>query len=255
MTQTDRAAVEGAATALGARGAGDRASLRTVSAGRTRQSVPDVRRDARNRPRLSRSTLSRLDPYAVRRRSRGTTRPTVSSLRPTANEPVGRALASIESEVRELREFQSRWMMYLDPPDHTRLRSLVSRAFTAATVADMRGRIQALVNELLAPAREAGKLDVVQDLARPLPALVIADLIGMPREDRKTFQAWSDGIAAGMVLSTRGQDAIDGLKEAHRSQRELIAYFGTLVASRRVQPREDLLSALIASEARRQHPR
>src|SRR4029077_10231296 len=123
--------------------------------------------------------------------------PRVSSLRPTPNEPVGRALASIESEVRELREFQSRWMMYLDPPDHTRLRSLVSRAFTAATVADMRGRVQTLVNELLAPAREAGKVAVVQDLARPLPALVIADLIGMPREDRKTFQAWSDGIAAG----------------------------------------------------------
>jgi cytochrome P450 len=98
----------------------------------------------------------------------------------------------------------------------------------------MRGRIQALVDDLLAHARETGRLDVVQDLARPLPALVIADLIGMPREDRKTFQAWSDGIAAGMVLSTRGQDAIDGLKEAHRSQRELIAYVGTLVASRRV---------------------
>ena len=174
--------------------------------------------------------------------------PRVSSLRPTANEPVGRALASIESEVRELREFQSRWMMYLDPPDHTRLRSLVSSGIHGRDRRSMRGRIQALVNELLAPAREAGKLDVVQDLARPLPALVIADLIGMPREDRKTFQAWSDGIAAGMVLSTRGQDAIDGLKEAHRSQRELIAYFGTLVASRRVQPREDLLSALIASE-------
>jgi pimeloyl-[acyl-carrier protein] synthase len=172
----------------------------------------------------------------------------VSSRRPTASEPVGRSLASIADEVRELREFQSRWMMYLDPPEHTRLRSLVSNTFTVATVANMRDRIQGLIDKLLAPGREAGAFDVVQDLARPLPALVIADLIGLPREDRKVFQYWSDGLAAGMVLSTRGQDALDGLMEAQRCQRELIAYFQALIASRRVQPRDDLLTQLIASE-------
>jgi pimeloyl-[acyl-carrier protein] synthase len=249
MTQTDRAAVKGAATPLGARGAaGTEPRYELLAPAVLEDPYPTYAEMRATDPvyrdrRFLGWILTRYDDVAAVLRD-----PQVSSLRPTANEPVGRALASIESEVRELREFQSRWMMYLDPPDHTRLRSLVSRAFTAATVANMRGRIQALVDELLAPAREAGTLDVVQDLARPLPALVIADLIGMPREDRKTFQGWSDGIAAGMVLATRGQDAIDGLKEAHHSQRELIAYFGSLVASRRVQPREDLLSALIASE-------
>jgi cytochrome P450 len=141
------------------------------------------------------------------------------------------SLATIADRVRELRAFQSRWMMYLDPPEHTRLRSLVSKTFTAATVATMHERIQELVDELLARGRDAGAFDVVQELARPLPALVIADLIGLPQG---MFQCWSDGIAAGMLLSTRGQDALDGPTEAHRCQRELIAYFQTLIASRRV---------------------
>jgi cytochrome P450 family 109 len=87
----------------------------------------------------------------------------------------------------------------------------------------------------------------VQDFARPLPALVIADILGLPPEDRTLFQSWSDGIAAGMVLSTR-QDAIVGLIEAHRCQRELIRYFEEMIAARRNAPLEGLLSALIAAE-------
>ena len=174
--------------------------------------------------------------------------PRVSSVRPTADEVIPTSLASIADRLRELRTFQARWMMYLDPPEHTRLRALVSKSFTASTVASLRERIQGLVDDLLAAGRQSGSLDVVQDFARPLPALVIADLIGLPREDRTIFQSWSDGIAAGMVLSVRGQSALDGLIEAHRCQRELISYFKTLIASRRVRPQEDLLSGLIAAD-------
>ena len=174
--------------------------------------------------------------------------PRVSSKRPTADEVIPMSLASIGERVRELRVFQGRWMMYLDPPEHTRLRTLVSKSFTAATVASMRERIQLLVDDLLAIGRESGAFDVVRDFARPLPALVIADLIGLPREDRTIFQGWSDGIAAGMVLSTRGQSALDGLIEAHRCQGELIAYFEALIEERRARPRDDLLSQLIAAE-------
>jgi pimeloyl-[acyl-carrier protein] synthase len=174
--------------------------------------------------------------------------PSVSSLRPTASEPVGRSLASIADDVRERRDFESRWMMYLDPPEHTRLRSLVNKAFTAARVAGLRHQVQGLIDELLTRGYESGELDIVQDLAVPLPALVIADLIGLPREDHELFQTWSHGIAAGMVLSTRGQQAIDGLREAHRCQTELIAYLGRLIASRRTRPQDDLVSALIATE-------
>ena len=174
--------------------------------------------------------------------------PRVSSVRPTADEVIPATLASIAERVRELRTFQARWMMYLDPPEHTRLRALVGKSFTAGTVANMRARIQGLVDDLLATGRQSGTFDVVRDFARALPALVIADLIGLPREDRTIFQSWSDGIAAGMVLSTRSQGALDGLIEAHRCQSELIAYFEALIASRRARPQEDLLSGLIGAD-------
>lgn len=171
----------------------------------------------------------------------------VSSRRPTADERVPRSLSAIAEELRELRAFQSRWMLYLDPPEHTRLRALVNSSFTAGTVARMRYRVQDLVNGLLRPFAGGAQFDLVQAVARPLPALVIADILGLPPEDRPLFQSWSDGIAAGMVLST-GQDAIDGLIEAHRCQRELIGYFEEMIAARRNEPRDDLLSALIAAE-------
>jgi cytochrome P450 len=174
--------------------------------------------------------------------------PRVSSQRPLATEPVGRSLASIATEVREIRQFQGRWMMHLDPPEHTRLRTLVSKAFTATRVEALRETVQALTDELLSHPREAGYIDLVQDLARPLPALVIGDLLGVPREDRPTLQVWSDGIAAGMVLSGRGQAALDGFREAHRCQRELVGYFQALIALRRRRPKDDLLSAFIAAE-------
>jgi pimeloyl-[acyl-carrier protein] synthase len=171
----------------------------------------------------------------------------VSSRRPTADERVPRSLSAIAEQLRELRAFQSRWMLYLDPPEHTRLRSLVNKSFTAATVARMRGRIQGLIDELLRPYVDGARFDVVQGFARPLPALVIADILGLPPEDRALLQDWSDGLAAGMVLST-GQDAIEGLTEAHRCQAELIRYFEDMIRVRRAAPREDLLSALIAAE-------
>ena len=74
------------------------------------------------------------------------------------------------------------------------------------------------------------------------------DLLGVPREDRQSLQAWSDGIAAGMVLSGRGQAALDGLREAHRSQRELVDYFRGMIVERRRRPKDDLLSGFIAAE-------
>src|SRR2546430_6932933 len=98
----------------------------------------------------------------------------VSSRRPTADERVPRSLAAIAEQLRELRAFQSQWMLYLDAPEHTRLRSLVNNSFTAVAVARMRDRVQALVDGLLLPYVGGSRFDAVQDFARPLPALVIA---------------------------------------------------------------------------------
>ena len=114
----------------------------------------------------------------------------------------------------------------------------------------MRPRIQELVDQLLADIPPSGELEIMRDLARPLPVLVIADLLGLPAEDRHLFRAWSDGIAGGMLLQG-GQEAVARLREAHHCQMELIDYFRELIGRRQRQPRGDLLSALLAAQERR----
>jgi cytochrome P450 len=172
--------------------------------------------------------------------------PTVSSRRPLADEPIPRSLEPIADELRELRRFQAHWLLYLDPPDHTRLRALLGTAFTPERAEHLRPRIQDLVDELLTDA-PAGELDVMRDLARPLPVLVIAELLGLPAEDRGLFRAWSDHIAGGMLLQG-GPDAVARLRAAHHCQLELIAYFRELIGRRQQEPRDDLLSALLAAQ-------
>lgn len=174
--------------------------------------------------------------------------PTISSQRPLPDEPIGRSLQPIVDEVRDLREFQSHWLLYLDPPDHTRLRNLVGAAFTSQRVAGLQPRIQELVGELLGQVQARGELDIIRDLAQPLPMLVIAELLGLPREDRQLFGEWSDGIAAGMLLAA-GQEAVPRLRESHRCQQELIAYLRELIQKRQRQLGDDLLSALLAAQA------
>ena len=90
----------------------------------------------------------------------------------------------------------ARWFVFLDPPRHTRLRALVHSAFTPQVVEGLRARIQAIVDELLDRAAEAGRLDLIADLGFPLPAIVIAELLGVPAEDRAQFRAWSADLAA-----------------------------------------------------------
>src|SRR5262249_48445191 len=88
-----------------------------------------------------------------------------------------------------------RSMLHMDPPGHTRIRSLVSKAFTPRAVDAMEGRIQRMVEELLDAAQPAGGMDVIGDLAYPLPVMVIAEMLGVPPEDRDRFKSWSDEIS------------------------------------------------------------
>src|SRR5690606_28869611 len=85
-------------------------------------------------------------------------------------------------------------MLNSDPPEHTRLRALVSAAFTRRRVELLRGRIGALATELLAAVRPQGQMDVVDDFAFPLPAMVIAEMLGVPPADREKFKSWSQHI-------------------------------------------------------------
>jgi cytochrome P450 len=173
--------------------------------------------------------------------------PSVSSRRPLADEPIPRSLQPIADELRDLRRFQSHWLLYLDPPDHTRLRGLLAAAFTSERAEGLRPRIQQLVDELLGATRQCGELEVMRDLAQPLPVLVVAELLGLPAEDRQLLRVWSDGIAAEMLLGA-GRDAAAPLLEAHRCQQELIAYFRALIRQRQRQPQDDLISAMLAAQ-------
>jgi cytochrome P450 len=141
----------------------------------------------------------------------------------------------------------SRQMLFLDPPDHTRLRGLVNKAFTPRVVQGMRPRIQAIVDDLLDAVQAARRMDVIQDFAYPLPAIVIAEMLGVPPEDRDQFRTWSDDFGA---LIGRSDLTLDGAIRALRGVAEFMDYFRDIVARRRASPQDDLMQALIAAEDR-----
>lgn len=145
-------------------------------------------------------------------------------------------------------EYDEGVMLFLDPPDHTRMRGLVSKAFTVRTVERLRPRVQQLVDELLdaVTARGDGRMDVIADLAYPLPVIVICELLGVPAADHATFHGWSRELAASLdpaPLRTPEQEARVGVAAA-----EFSAYFAELIEGRRRSPGDDLLSGLIAAE-------
>ena len=138
-------------------------------------------------------------------------------------------------------------ILFLDPPDHTRLRGLVSNAFTPRLVEALRPRIVNLANELLDPVQEAGQMDVIASLAYPLPAIVIAELLGVPKEDREQFIRWSadfGGFLDGSTLTA--QEALLALQGVA----DFMEYFRGIIAARRSAPRDDLLQALLTARER-----
>lgn len=136
------------------------------------------------------------------------------------------------------------WMVFKDPPDHMRLRKLLSRAFTPRAVSRMRPRIAAIADELLDAVSEggAGATDLIKDYAYPLTASVIAEMLGVPRQDRARFKDWSDQIT-GLVFGGMG-DPNRYTAGAH-GMAELTGYLSELVRAHERRPADDLLSALI----------
>jgi cytochrome P450 len=138
-------------------------------------------------------------------------------------------------------------MLFRDPPDHTRLRSLVNRAFTPRVIEGMRGQIQAVVDRLLDRVERRGHMDVIADLAYPLPVTVICDMLGVPVGDHEQMRDWSSDIIRS--LDAIGIPSDDSVVERGRVGRRGIAeYFRALLPERRRHPRADLLSSLIAVE-------
>jgi cytochrome P450 len=141
----------------------------------------------------------------------------------------------------------TRQMLFLDPPDHTRLRGLVSKAFTPRMIEKLRPRIQQLVDELLAPARERGEMEVISEFAYPLPAIVIAEMLGVPPEDRERFTQWTSDF--GRLLDGGGGEmTFELLIESLRGVNEFMEYFRNLIRQQRKVPRENLLQAMQEAE-------
>lgn len=140
-------------------------------------------------------------------------------------------------------QFFGQWMVFSDPPRHTRLRTLVGKAFTPQLADSLQSAIACLANELIDAVQNVGRMDVIQDFAVPFPILVTAQLLGIPRERIPDLKQWSDDMFAlfGAGLAT------DEVIEA--TYRTLVAcrnYFDTLMQERRTNPGDDLISKLLA---------
>jgi cytochrome P450 PksS len=131
-------------------------------------------------------------------------------------------------------------MLDLDPPDHTRLRALVHKAFTPRLVEQLRARIEALCDQLLQMPMRTGRTELVGEYALPVPATIIADLLGVPPADRHRFHRWSSQI----VSSSTPRDFVLALPSVVL----FLRYLRSLVARRRAEPRDDLISALVQAE-------
>jgi cytochrome P450 PksS len=129
-------------------------------------------------------------------------------------------------------------MLDLDPPDHTRLRGLVHKAFTPRLVEDLRGRVQQITDELLDAVRDRGRMDLIRDFALPLPSIVIAELLGIPARDRHRFHRWSTALLMAPATTW-------GMLRVLPSVLAFLRYLRKLIATRRAVPSDDLAGALV----------
>jgi cytochrome P450 len=138
-------------------------------------------------------------------------------------------------------------MLNADPPRHTRLRLLVNKAFTPKTVEELTPFIRSFVDKAFDAAQARGRMELMADLAFPLPATVIAEMLGVPPQDRDRFKQWSDDVTAalGNVPSNSSPEL---LRKSVEGMRALQAYFRDIIAQRRVEPRDDLISGLIKAK-------
>ncbi len=135
-------------------------------------------------------------------------------------------------------------MLDMDPPEHTKIRSLVSRAFTPRSVAALEPRIREAVDGLLDNVQDKKRFDLIADLAFPLPVIVIAEMLGVPPEDREQFNEWSN-VASLIVDPLLDERQV---RQVQQTVDEVFAYFEAVAEERRREPQDDLVSALVTAE-------
>jgi cytochrome P450 len=164
---------------------------------------------------------------------------------------LARAVEYLPAETRaKFKAFEDHYrvksLIHSDPPDHTRLRGLVTKAFTPRVVEAMRPRIQQITEELLDAVRSGGRMDVVKDLAIPLPVTVLAEIFGVPKSDLGLFKGWADDLLAFQGVN---KPAVEVLERSQTALVGIRAYLSELINQKRREPRQDLLSALVAAES------
>jgi cytochrome P450 len=138
-----------------------------------------------------------------------------------------------------------RQMLFLDAPAHTRIRGLASQAFTPRRVDRLRTHIQDIADALLDAVAERGRLDVIAELAAPLPAIVTAEMLGVPTEDHPRLKTWSADFAEVLGNFQHNPDRAAGMLQ---STEAMVAYFQAAIREQRRRPRDGLVSALLAAE-------
>ena len=144
-----------------------------------------------------------------------------------------------------LEQFENPSMLKLDPPDHSRIRKLVQYGFTNRYITSLEPEIKKIVEDCLDKVHNQDSFDLIEDLAKPLPAIVIAKMMGLPNEDLDQFQAWSEDLLVGVGgIGTSRED----IKKSGDAYEALINYFERIILARKDSPGEDFIGKLIQAE-------
>lgn len=149
------------------------------------------------------------------------------------------------SEMGPIAQLMVKLMLFMDPPTHTRLRSLASHAFSPARVAVLRTHIREIVTRLIDNVQAQGRIDIIADLAEPLPAIVTAEMLGVPSEDRGRLKAWSTDFAEMLGNFQHNPEHVPRML---RTVQEMTSYFRDTIRDQQDHPREGLVNSLMSAE-------
>ncbi len=155
---------------------------------------------------------------------------------------------AVQEELSPLRHVLGSRMLLSDPPRHTRLRTLMTKAFSARVTEAKRERIEEICHGFLDRVSAQGQMDVMHDVAVPLPGWVIADMLGVPQDDQEDFTRWSRDQVRVYDRSGTMHERIPIMRQGQASMLEMKAYLEDVIAARRKEPREDLITMMIQAE-------
>ena len=161
--------------------------------------------------------------------------------------PFGKELSAASSQYQQLFGFLSKFFVWKDRPYHTRVRSLVNKAFTPRSVEVLRPRVHELVANLMTPMVGAGEVDFLARFAFTLPVVVIAEYLGVPEEGRDRMRQWAEDL--GAVIFVSGRDS-DRMRKGEEAMSELVEFLRPVVRARRSDPHDDLLTGMVQAEER-----